>query len=293
MFQRRKVLLTLLDACGGELTSTDMQKLLFCYCMDTARPHFDFFPHKFGCFSFLSYQDKRVLTSQGYLANVEGFKLRKPGRYMRMAGEESIGIRLFAERMEGLRGRDLVRKVYLSHPYYATRSRIKHEILDSKELATVEAHSCSDTKRLLFTIGYEGLTIDSFINKLIKRNVAMVVDVRRNPLSMKYGFSKTRLGHYLQRADIKYEHIPSLGIESALRQNLKSEKDYTALFKRYAATWLPQRGAEIARVEQLLADNRRIALTCFESDARMCHRHKITERLAASNRWNTPVEHIA
>ncbi len=76
MFIRRKILLALLEACGGELKSTDMEKLLFAYCAESEINYYDFFPYKFGCFSFLSYQDKRVLTKQGFLADDNSFRLK-------------------------------------------------------------------------------------------------------------------------------------------------------------------------------------------------------------------------
>ncbi|MBK6650144.1 MAG: DUF488 domain-containing protein [Betaproteobacteria bacterium] len=45
----------------------------------------------------------------------------------------------------------------------------------------------------LFTLGYEGLTIDAFIARLQAAQVKTVVDVRELPLSRKKGFSKTGL----------------------------------------------------------------------------------------------------
>jgi uncharacterized protein (DUF488 family) len=144
----------------------------------------------------------------------------------------------------------------------------------------------------LFTIGYEGLTIDAYIDKLIRYSVSIVIDVRRNPLSMKYGFSKTRFQNYLERAGVAYEHIPELGIASAKRKNLETMDDYQALFQEYAKT-LPRSKGELTRVQQLVNKYRRAALTCFESVATSCHRHKISEYLQSSEDWNTPVVHIA
>lgn len=58
----------------------------------------------------------------------------------------------------------------------------------------------TDTKPAVFSIGYEGLTIDSFLNKLIANNITLVVDVRNNPQSMKYGFSKKSFKKYIENA---------------------------------------------------------------------------------------------
>ena len=293
MFIRRKILLALLEACGGELKSTDMEKLLFAYCVESGKKHYDFFPYKYGCFSFLSYQDKRVLTKQGFLIEGEHFKFRKSNQNPNhLDSVEQKRIESFAERMKNLRGKKLVHHIYVNHPYYATRSVIKEQVLNAKELQAVKSSANDDQSICLMTIGYEGKTIDAYINTLIQNNVTLVVDVRRNPISMKYGFSKTRFRNYLERAGVKYEHIPTLGIESVQRKNLETEKDYRVLFKKYASESLPHRKDELRRIEELVCVHRRVALTCFEANAESCHRHKITEHLHVVKKWNTPIKHL-
>jgi uncharacterized protein (DUF488 family) len=293
MFTRRKILLALLEACVGELKNTDMEKLLFAYCNETGNNYYDFFPYKFGCFSFLSYQDKRVLTKQGFLAEGERFKLQKSLRHLNLLNsDDQKRIVSFAGRMKNLRGKNLVRHIYVHHPYYATRSEIKEKILSSKELNIVESSSNPDHSTCLMTIGYEGKTIDAYINTLIQNNVVLVVDVRRNPISMKYGFSKTRFRDYLDRAGIKYEHIPALGIESAQRKHLETEKGYKMLFKKYASESLPNRKDELQRIRELISEHKRIALTCFEANPELCHRHKIVKHLQSIKKWSIPINHI-
>jgi Protein of unknown function, DUF488 len=293
MFTRRKILLALLEACGGELKSTDMEKLLFAYCAESGQNHYDFFPYKYGCFSFLSYQDKRVLTKQGFLADCDSFKLKNRQTHLGIidSGEQSR-IESFTKRMKNLRGKNLVRHVYVNHPYYATRSEIKENILSAQELMAVESAANPDQSICLMTVGYEGKTIDAYINTLIQNNVKLVVDVRRNPISMKYGFSKTRFRDYLNRAGINYEHISALGIESSQRKNLKTEKDYKALFNEYVSKSLPHRTEELQQIKNLISEHRRVALTCFEANPESCHRHKITEHLQSNRKWNIPIKHI-
>ncbi len=293
MLLRRKILLALIESCGGELSRTDMQKLLFSYCAERGINYYDFFPHKFGCFSFLSYQDKRVLTSQGYLKEGDSFKLkRRPSILKALEPDEQRHVREFVARTRGLRGKVLVRHVYLNYPYYAHRSEIKERILSAKERRDVEEAFCPATEPCLMTLGYEGLTIDAYINKLIERNVALAVDVRRNPISMKYGFSKTRFRNYLKLVGIEYEHMPALGIDSSLRKNLETSSDYRKLFHHYAKKSLPTCAGELQRIRELLRTHGRIALTCFEATPTSCHRHKITERLQKSAGWKTPIMHI-
>jgi len=64
LFERQRVLLTLLDALGGKVALTDFQKLLFLYTRQEAEPSYEFVPYRFGCFSFTSYADKRRLIER-------------------------------------------------------------------------------------------------------------------------------------------------------------------------------------------------------------------------------------
>ncbi|HVN47371.1 MAG TPA: DUF488 domain-containing protein, partial [Bacteroidota bacterium] len=198
----------------------------------------------------------------------------------------------FAARTKELRGKELVRYIYTQYPHYAARSEIKEQVLNKEELQMVESSTNTDHSICLMTIGYEGKTIDAYIDMLIRHNVSLVVDVRRNPISMKYGFSKTRLNDYLNRAGIDYEHIPALGIESSQRKHLETQEDYRVLFEHYAVESLPHREEELRRIQQLIEQHRRIALTCFEADYHSCHRHKITEYLQSGKQWSIPIHHL-
>jgi len=67
--ERQRVLLTLLDALGGQAAPTDFQKLLFLDTREEETPSYEFVPYRFGCFSFSSYADKRRLTERGLLVD--------------------------------------------------------------------------------------------------------------------------------------------------------------------------------------------------------------------------------
>src|SRR3712207_4594344 len=63
----------------------------------------------------------------------------------------------------------------------------------------------------LFTIGYEGATIDAFLDTLEEAGVKTLVDVRAVPLSRKPGFSKRALAAALAERGIGYRHLQRLG----------------------------------------------------------------------------------
>ena len=108
----------------------------------------------------------------------------------------------------------------------------------------------------------------------------MLVDVRKNAFSMKKGFSKNQLKHYLEkRAGINYIHTPELGVESEKRKNLETVKDYKELFRQYAKE-LSEKKDELEKLENL-GKQQRIALMCFEADKDCCHRGIISKFLQA------------
>ena len=73
----------------------------------------------------------------------------------------------------------------------------------------------------LFTLGYEGLTIEAFIARLQAAQVKTVVDVRELPLSRKKGFSKSAFCAVLSAHGIAYLHAPALGCPSRSTTNTR------------------------------------------------------------------------
>lgn len=132
-------------------------------------------------------------------------------------------------------------------------------------------------RAVLYTIGYEGISLEQYLNKLLIYGVKCLCDVRRNPYSQKYGFSKTGLQEFLGLTGIQYIHIPELGIASSLRQELDSEMDYYKLLTKYENELLPQCSDKIEYLESLLKTHEVVAITCFEANVSHCHRGKIAK----------------
>lgn len=293
MFYRRKVMLGLIEAFDGKLKRTDCQKLLFVFSQVTQRNYYDFFPHHYGCYSIVANYDKDCLTHQGFLSAVEDYQLSTRQSFLsEIRADDRSVINFMAHDMKGIKGKSLVRKTYLEYPHFARRSQIISNVLDSAETKQMKLWWITDSTPCLFTIGYEGLTIDSFLNELISNNVSAVVDVRNNPISMKYGFSKTSFDRYLKSADITYYHLPDLGIPSAFRQGLDTPESYTRLFTKYAREMLPKQKQGLQAIQDLQAEHGRIALMCFESDPLSCHRHKIVDYLVQLPYFATKVVHL-
>jgi uncharacterized protein (DUF488 family) len=144
----------------------------------------------------------------------------------------------------------------------------------------------------LFTIGYEGKSIDTFINKLLSYGILALVDVRHNPLSRKPGFSKNAFRAHLEESGIDYYHIPELGVPSQYRKNLRTEEAYRVLFEYYERQILPVNLASINMIKELSAQYQRLAITCFEADYLTCHRHKITDFLSEDTAFEIKITHL-
>lgn len=284
-------MLALLEVFGGNLGNTDCEKLLFSFCQVTGKNYYDFFPYQYGPFSFISFYDKRRLTEMGLLKATNDFQLASSGKYLSDL-EPADKIALLRLKASGLTGQNLVKKVYREYPQYASRSKIVSDLFDDDEIKQIQFSWNTDTEPVIFTMGYEGLTIDSFLNKLISRNIMAVVDIRNNPQSMKFGFSKKSFSDYIDKSGMKYIHIPELGIPSALRKGLGASVSHETLFKKYETELLPKQAAAKERLLDLIAEYPRVALVCFESDHAFCHRNTLVENLKKENPFISPILHI-
>jgi len=280
LFERQRVLLTLLQALGGKAAPTDFQKLLFLYTRGERVPSYEFVPYKFGCFSFTSYADKRRLVERGLLTHDENFlQLTEEGQ--KVAREQAVNplfVGTFCREHKGLRGTPLVAKVYRLDPYYATRSEILDKVLtDAAERESVNKARPAKGKAGICTIGYEGKCLETYLNQLLRAGVSLLCDVRKNPLSRKYGFSKSTLKNACDGVGIRYEHLPQLGIASEERRELNSQADYDALFENYERKNLPFQTKPLSQISEWVKAGECVALTCFELLPHQCHRHCVAE----------------
>jgi uncharacterized protein (DUF488 family) len=270
MLSRQKILILLICALNEKkrkITRRLLDKMLFLlkmeYEIDRYVKFYNFYPHKYGPFSNNFYADLAVLESSGLISTDYRIDENAKKQLQKLSAEvyemiENIVNKEFDEKT-------VVDYVYEKYPEYTTRSRlIKHE--NAKVIPAI------------FSIGYEQKDIDSFLNLLIQNNVQIVVDVRRNPFSMNFAFTRTKLQRSLNGVGIEYIHYPNLGIEGELRKNLNEEKDYKKLFELYSKEMLPKNTKDIAKVLEL-GKKGRIVLLCFEKDPQFCHRGILSKKL--------------
>jgi hypothetical protein len=284
LFNRQKRLLVLLDALGGDIRSTDFQKLLLLYCHSCTVPPYEFVPYTFGAFSFTSYAGRRKLVKHGLLEDQDkSWTLTDRGRALskKLQFDGRDAIFGFARRTRNLRGDVLVAKTYRRFPYTAIHSEIAGRVLDGDDdaLQRIADAKVNHTSPGIATIGYEGRSLEGYLNLMIRDGITLLCDVRRNPLSRRYGFAKKTLAKACDRVGIRYEHLPQFGISSADRKGLRSQADYDALFRAYEAENLPARDQDFAIIQAWVTSGERVALTCFEREPHRCHRHCVSDAL--------------
>jgi uncharacterized protein (DUF488 family) len=294
MFYRRKIILSLFQLFDNELDKIRLQKLLFLFTQRQQKPEYDFIPYKFGCFSYSANADLITMVNKGMLSETEShFKSNEKTDYLKAIKEDDKKLLREIKLLYGkMNANALMKHTYINFPYWATNSIKAERILTSDEFEKVNKCKPKSSKTVLFTIGYEGISLEEYLNRLLKNDVKILVDVRNNPLSMKYGFSKSLLKRFCENLGIQYMHFPEVGIQSNKRQELNTQTDYDKLFDVYRESNLTATIPTQTTILKLLKDYKRIALTCFEANICQCHRKHLAEAIESMPDFNYEVKHI-
>ncbi len=262
-FHRQRFLLSLLESAGGTLSKIEFQNRLFLLHQKAGFSYYDFVPYNSRSYSFQADSDIEKLQNLGWIQETDKQIILLESISSRTDSEKSK-IAFFLKQLP---------------------------CITNKEISNLPTYkSCSNKNNcVLFTIGYEGISFESYANRLLENNIRLLCDVRKNPFSRKFGFSKNIMSNLLQKIGIEYQHIPALGIVSAARKNLKTKADYSQLFLDYEAS-LPQQKDALKQLTDLIKNSRRIAITCFEKEHHQCHRHCISDYLESKN--NQKVVHL-
>ncbi|MCF6340341.1 MAG: DUF488 domain-containing protein [Sulfurimonas sp.] len=296
-FNRQRILMALLQLFNGKLSKLDMQKLLFLFVEEygSKKKAYEFIPYHYGCYSFQANADLKTMHNYGLLHlddnnNTVELTQNNINHIEHLKEIDKTQLEHFVQKYKHLSGNNLISHVYNNYPYYTLNSKIAHKFLDKKYQKQPKLFDVNIDN--LFTIGYEGISFENYINKLIENDINVLCDVRKNPFSMKFGFSKNMLKHAVEHVGIKYIHLPELGIESENRQELNSLSDYKKLFKEYEQTTLIEKPAQDAlSYINNITNKEKIALTCFEKDIEYCHRGIIAKTL--NNKYGLSYNNIS
>lgn len=290
MYYRRKVILALLQQFGGKLKSTRFQKLLLIFTRQQQKAAYEFIPYKYGAYSMQARSDKGTLIKYELLKDRSHWESNVDEDYIdQLKKRDQEILREVYKRFKGADSNDLVTYTYREYPFYAINSEIASKYLDDAGLHHIECNHPKNNVQMLYTIGYEGIKAETYMNRLACKDIRVLVDVRKNSMSMKYGFNKSQLKSMCNKLGMEFMHLPELGIESDKRKNLDSKADYEELFEEYEET-LTSRSAHLEKLYALFIEYDRVAITCFEREYTRCHRHKVSDYLHTT--YNMPIEHL-
>lgn len=128
----------------------------------------------------------------------------------------------------------------------------------------------------VFTIGYEGASLDDFIATLKLANIQTLLDVREFAGSRRKGFAKTALKENLLANNINYHHEKRLGSPKDVRNRLRADGNYEQYFKDFN-TYIETQKDLLEEIANNFSGN--IALMCYERDYTTCHRRVVAEKL--------------
>lgn len=295
MFYRRKIILALLQQFDGELDKIRLQKLLFLFTQRQRKAKaYDFVPYKYGCYSFSANADLTAMVRRDMLTETETSfgKVDEVDYTVKLNKDDAKYLQETVASYGKMSANALIKHTYLNFPYWSINSTVAEDVLSEEQYQKVLDCRPKNNENVLFTIGYEGVSLEAYMNKLIQNGVSVLVDVRNNAQSMKYGFSKSTLLKVCEGIGIEYVHIPEVGIVSDKRKKLEVQSDYDALFEEYKEGNLTQTISKQSEIALLLKDKSRIALTCFEADICQCHRKPLAESIGKLPDFSGSIKHI-
>lgn len=135
------------------------------------------------------------------------------------------------------------------------------------------------TSTRLFTIGYQGASVEGFVAALKAAGVETLIDVRAVPASRRREFSKRNLAASLEAAGLTYVHLAGLGNPREGRDAAKAGHldDYRRIYTAHLATEAAREA--LARATEIAAASPS-CLMCLEADPAFCHRSMAASRLA-------------
>lgn len=278
MFTREKIVLKLLNQLHQPVSKTVFVKLVFLLRHETSLKNmssfYDFVPYKYGPFSFTLYRELERLMSNGYVREVEGKLVPLPlvASAGPLAPPSKTAVRHVVENYGNTSIEAILEDVYRRYPWFALNSE-----LPQRRFASIEPPLKAPPA--VYTSGYEGMSVEGFFNRLLRQGIRLLIDVRANPVSRKYGFAGSRLRQFCERLGLSYRHEPSVGIPRGARSELNDLASYRRLFRYYEESILSAQFKKIAELGGIMSEIPSV-LVCFEKDVERCHRGCLAPHIA-------------
>jgi hypothetical protein len=275
VLNRQRIILHMLKKAGGVATRIELMKWAFLLAHETASnggpTFYSFVPHKYGPYSFVLQQDIFSLEKNGFVEQLdhETWGLRSESKVDFAPPREYQDVSRIFLRYQGMGSNDFIDSVYARYPWFT----INCENVDKRACKRPSAPNA------VYTIGYQGLSVDAFLNELLQSGIRALADVRNNPASRSFGFHKGTLSRLCGHLGIEYSGFPELGITASDRANLQSLSHCESLFKRYRSDVLRNKTSYLQLLANMVTD-KSTALVCMESDATWCHRSHLAAMVA-------------
>ena len=279
-FEDNAQFLNLLTTACSPLSATQIQKYMFLLREETQLGHdstfYEFLPYKFGPFSFAAQREIETLAAYGYVeSGACSMYVTSLGKKeaIKIDDDTSHAVFSIVSRYGKVSVRSLLKDVYTRYPWFASNSELK-------ELVPAGIEKPQAAAPAVYTIGYEGRSVDGFLNNLVRRGIRRIIDVRANPVSRKYGFAGSSLMRLSAKIGVGYVHFPELGISSKKRKEAQIRADFVELFRDYERMTLPARIRETEGVAELIRSTPSVLL-CMEKEAVDCHRSRLADRIGS------------
>lgn len=286
MLHRQKALLAILQQVGGQASTLQMMKWAFLLNQETpshgGKTFYQFIPYRFGPYSFTLNRETDALIRNCFVEKLD----KKTWELTALGEKQSVNlpkpiaqdITTVTQRYGKLTGADLIDTVYAQYPWFTVNSDLPGQRREQRPVADIA----------IYTAGYEGKTVDEFLNLLMRSGICRLIDVRYNPISRRYGFHKSTLQRLCSSLEIDYQHLPGLGIPGSARVDLKSTDSYLALFKEYRCGLIDRRD-DLETAISLLKSKPSV-LVCMEAQPESCHRSVLAQHLMGM--MELPTKHL-
>jgi hypothetical protein len=285
LLNRQRILLYMMHKAGGAVSRIQLMKWAFLLTKETSSrggsAFYDFIPYKYGPYSFLLRQDMRYLVKNNFvwepdektwsIITGDDTSIERPREF-----EDASRILL---RYRDTALDDLIACVYFNYPWYTINCERKIARKEERPLA----------QPAVFTIGYQGLSIDAFLNTLLENGIEILADVRNSPLSRTFGFHKSTMHRLCENLGIEYCGFRELGIPPSERANLNAKEDRDKLFEKYEQRVLEFQTETLKSLAEKIC-LKPTALLCMESDPQLCHRSELARIMSLIS--GLPIIHI-
>ncbi len=284
VLNRQKAILFMLQTADRLVSRIELVKWSFLVSHETpsggGSSFYEFLPYHMGPFSFCLYREADKLAGKGLLreAGNSGWEItdQAPSAINGLPVAVRDDVFRVVERFKRASRKRLRGYIYSKYPWFTINSKAERRL--SRPVA----------EPAIYTAGHQGQHVDGFLNNLLRAGLKQVIDVRHNPISRQYGFHKSTFSKLCERVGLRYEHMPALGIPSALRRSDRFACR-NELFRYYKEKILPPCRHSIPELAGTMSTTPAV-LICMESDPNDCHRSRLANTVAEAA--GLPVRHL-